>query len=225
MLAMRHKKAVTAEVKKRYIKATKKGKTTILDEFVALAGYNRTYAARILSLAEGKVIGYSRSGGKRIKYVIGKDKKTKRKANKIYGYDVFLALKKIWTIFDFICSRRLAPFMAEAIKKLTKHKEIELSPEVAKKLLAISASTIDRLLKPEKERYRLGRGRKGTKPGTLLKKAIPIRTFADWDEKKPGYLEADLVGHDGGNTSGDYAQSLNFVDILTGWDEKRSMYK
>jgi len=222
---MRHKKAVTAEVKKRYIKATKKGKTTILDEFVALAGYNRTYAARILSLAEGKVIGYSRSGGKRIKYVIGKDKKTKRKANKIYGYDVFLALKKIWTIFDFICSRRLAPFMAEAIEKLTKHKEIELSPEVAKKLLAISASTIDRLLKPEKERYRLGRGRKGTKPGTLLKKAIPIRTFADWDEKKPGYLEADLVGHDGGNTSGDYAQSLNFVDILTGWDEKRSMYK
>ena len=68
----------------------------------------------------------------------------------------------------------------KAIKKLTKHKEIELSPEVAKKLLAISASTIDRLLKPEKDRFRLGKGRSGTKPGSLLKKAIPIRTFADF---------------------------------------------
>jgi hypothetical protein len=74
--------------------------------------------------------------------------------------------------------------MAEAIKKLTKHKEIELSPEVAKKLLDMSASTIDGLLKPEKDRYRLGKGRKGTKPGTLLKKAIPIKTFADWDDNK-----------------------------------------
>ena len=219
MLSMRHKKAVTTEVKKRYIKETKKGKTTILDEFVALTGYNRTYAARILSLAAGKVIGYSRSCGKRIKYVIGKDKKTKRKANKIYGYDVFLALKKIWTIFDFICSKRLKPFMAEAIKKLTKHKEIELSPEVAKKLLAISASTIDRLLKPERDRFRLGKGKSGTKPGSLLKKAIPIRTFADWDEAKPGFIEADLVGHDGGISSGDFAQSLNFIDIATSWDE------
>ena len=190
-----------------------------MDEFIALTGYNRTYAARILSLAAGKVIGYSRSCGKRIKYVIGKDKKTKRKANKIYGYDVFLALKKIWTIFDFICSKRLKPFMAEAIKKLTKHKEIELSPEVAKKLLAISASTIDRLLKPERDRFRLGKGKSGTKPGSLLKKAIPIRTFADWDEAKPGFIEADLVGHDGGISSGDFAQSLNFIDIATSWDE------
>jgi len=109
--------------------------------------------------------------------------------------------------------------MDEAIKKLTKHKEIELTPTVKEKLLKISASTIDRLLKPEKDRNRLGRGRKATKPGTLLKKAIPIRTFSDWDEKKPGFLEADLVGHDGGNASGDFAQSLNFVDVLTGWDE------
>ncbi len=109
--------------------------------------------------------------------------------------------------------------MEEAIDILTKHKEIDLIPKVRKKLLNISASTIDRLLKPEKDRYRLGKGRKGTKPGTLLKNAIPIRTFSDWNEKKPGFIEADLVGHDGGISSGDFAQSLNFVDILTGWDE------
>jgi len=216
---MRQKKAITAEVSKRYIKAIKKDKGKILDEFCATTNYNRTYAARILRLSPGRIIGYSKIGGKKVKYVIGKAKKIRRVRKKIYTYDVFLALRKIWTIFDFICSKRLKPFMTEAIKKLKKHKEIDISSEVANKLLTISASTIDRLLKPEKDRYRLGKGRSGTKPGTLLKKAIPIRTFSDWDSKKPGFLEADLVGHDGGNGSGDFAQSLNFVDVLTGWDE------
>jgi len=218
MLAMMHRKAITVETRKRYAKATKRGKTKILDEFVAFTKYNRCYAARMLRLTEGKVIGYSRIGGKRIKYIIGKDKRIKRKTVRIYGKDVFLALKRIWAIFDFICSRRLTPFMAEAVEKLEKHGEIDLTPEVREKLLQISASTIDRLLKPEKDRYRLGKGRKGTKPGSLLKKAIPIRTFADWDEAKPGFTEVDLVGHDGGIASGDFAQSLNFIDIATCWD-------
>ncbi|MDD5601149.1 MAG: transposase [Actinomycetota bacterium] len=216
---MKQKKAITAEVGARYIRANKKDKGKILDEFCATAGYNRKYAARILRLTPGRIIGYGKIGGRKVKYVIGKAKKTKRARNRIYTYDVFLALRKIWTIFDFICSKRLKPFMAEAIEVLTNHKEIDLSAEIKQKLLNISESTIDRLLKPEKDRYKLGKGRKGTKPGSLLKKAIPIRTFADWNEKKPGFIEADLVGHDGGSSSGDFAQSLNFVDILTGWDE------
>jgi len=174
---MRHKKAITADTKKRYVKATKKEKTIILNQFTAITKYNRCYAARILRLAEGKVIGYSQIGGRRIKFVIGKNKRIKRKTARIYGKDVFLALRRIWVVFDFICSRRLAPFMAEAVKKLEYHKEIALSPTVRKKLLKISASTINRLLKPENDRYKLGKGRKGTKPGSLLKKSIPIRTF------------------------------------------------
>jgi len=219
MLDMKQKQEITKELKERYNRARKKEKAKILDEFTALTKYNRCYTSWILKLKKEKVIGYIRTGGKKIKYVLKKEKKKKKKRARIYDYDVFLALKKIWTIFDFICSKRLKPFMAEAIKKLTKHKEIKLTSIVKQKLLKISASTIDRLLKPEKDRYRLGKGRKGTKPGTLLKKAIPIRTFSDWNEKKPGFIEADLVGHDGGIASGDFAQSLNFVDILTGWDE------
>ena len=105
--------------------------------------------------------------------------------------------------------------MKEALEKLERHREINLYPEVREKLLKVSACTIDRLLKPERDRYVLGKGRSGTKPGSLLKKAIPIRTFADWDDAKPGFVEADLVGHDGGNMSGDFIQSLNFVDIAT----------
>ena len=218
MLDMRQKKAITEESRTRYSKASKKQKTKLLDEFCATTGYNRCYASWILKMKSGKVLGYMTSGGKKIKYVIAKKKKTKRKRDKIYGYDVFLALKKIWVIFDFICSKRLAPFMAEAVEKLKKHKEIETTGEVDRKLVAMSASTIDRLLKKEKDKFRLGKGRSGTKPGTLLKNQIPIRTFADWDDAVPGFTEVDLVGHDGGNNSGDYVQSLNFVDIATCWD-------
>ena len=219
MLTMREKKALTAEIQNRYNKATKKTKAVILDEFTATTGYNRNYAARILRLKVGKVIGYSRIGGRRIKYIIGKRKRKKYRKPRIYTYDVFLALRKIWVVFDFICSKRLAPFMAEAVEKLEYHREIDLTDKVREKLTKISASTIDRLLKSEKDKFRLGKGRKGTKPGTLLKNQIPVRTFADWDDTKPGFTEVDLVGHDGGNTSGDYIQSLNFVDIATCWDE------
>ena len=127
MLTMREKKALTAEIQDRYGKAAKKARSKILDEFTVTTGYNRNYAARILRLKVGKVIGYTRMGGKKIKYVIGKRKRKKYKKPRIYTYDVFLALKRIWTIFDFICSKRLAPFMGEAVEKLEAHKEIDLT--------------------------------------------------------------------------------------------------
>jgi hypothetical protein len=219
MLDMRQKKAITKELKKRYNRASKKKKAIMLDEFCATTGYNRSYASWILKTKKQKVLGYLRTGGKTIKFVAEDKKKNKKKGRpRIYTHDVFLALKKIWAIFDLICGKRLAPFMAEAVRKLKKHGEIEITPEVEDKLKTISASTIDRLLKKEKDKMSLGKGRSGTRPGTLLKKSIPIRTFSDWDDKKPGFCECDLVGHDGGNLSGDFAQSLNFVDIATCWD-------
>jgi hypothetical protein len=220
MLDMRQRKAVTKELRKRYNRATKKKKTIMLDEFCAVTGYNRSYASWILKIKKDKVLGYVKTGGRTIKFVAEKKKKKKKKKGRprIYTYDVFLALRKIWVIFDFICGKRLAPFMAEAVRKLEKHKELDINASVRKKLKSISPSTIDRLLKKEKEKFRLGKGRSGTKPGTLLKKSIPIRTFADWDNAVPGFTECDLVAHDGGNSSGDFAQSLNFTDIATCWD-------
>jgi len=218
MLDMRQKKAVTKQLKKRYTRATKKKKGIMLDEFCATTGYNRSYASWVLKIKKDKVLGYMTTGGKTIKFVAAKKKAKKKGRPRIYTYDVFLALRRIWVIFDFICGKRLAPFMAEAVEKLKKHKELKTTNEVDKKLTKMSASTIDRLLKPEKNKFRLGKGISGTKPGTLLKNQIPIRTFADWDDAVPGFTECDLVGHDGGNNSGDFIQSLNFVDIATCWD-------
>ncbi|MCL5070116.1 MAG: DDE-type integrase/transposase/recombinase [Actinobacteria bacterium] len=219
MLNMRHKKEITAEVQARYKKAKKKQKKIILDEFVALTSYNRNYASRVLRLYYGKQIGGIGQGKRKIRYVIGKDKRKKKDRKRFYSDDVTDILKKIWAILDMPCGKRLAPFMEEIILKLETFSEIEMKSNTKQKLLAISASTIDRLLKPIKEKLRIGKGRSSTKPGTLLKHQIPIKTFSDWDSQKPGFLETDLVSHEGGNFAGDFCFSINFVDIATSWDE------
>ena len=215
MLTMRQKKAVTRELRDRYSKSSKKEKTMMLDEFIRLTRYSRSYAARVLRLKE--VLGYMNIGGKRVRLVRDK-RKTKRKKKKFYDESVLVSLKEIWKICDYICSKRLAPYLSEIIPVLEKWGEIKLDAKVREKLLTISAATIDRLLTDTRKKYQI-KGRSTTRPGSLLKKSIPIRTFADWDEARPGFFEVDLVSHDGGATRGNFNQSLNFTDISTGWDE------
>src|SRR5665648_1153026 len=202
-------------IRDRYRKSSKKEKTILLDEFIRLTKYSRSYAARVLRLKE--VLGYMQIRGKRVRLVRDK-RKIKRKKKKIYDEGVLVALKEIWKIGDYICSKRLAPFLSEIIPVLEKWREIKLKPKVREKLFKISAATIDRLLTDTRKRYRI-KGRSTTRPGSLLKKSIPIRTFADWDEKVSGFFEVDLVSHDGGAARGNFIQSLNFTDISTGWEE------
>jgi hypothetical protein len=166
----------------------------MLNEFIRLTGYNRCYACQILKKKE-RVLGYLNIAGKRIKYVA--DKKMKREKKRFYDKEVFIALKRTWIICDYICSKRLAPFLSEIIPVLEKYGEINLATKAREKLFKISAATIDRLLSDTRKKYKI-KGRFTTRPGSLLKKSIPIRTFADWDEQVPGFFEVDLVSHDGG---------------------------
>jgi len=212
---MGQKKAVTRELRDRYQRSSKKEKIIFLNEFIQLTRYNRSYAARALRIKE--VLGYMNIAGKRVK-LVRDNRKIKRKKKKIYDEEVFGVLKELWRICNYICSKRLAPFLKEIIPVLEKWGEIKLKPKVREKLFKISAATIDRMFADTRKRYRI-KGRATTKPGTLLKKSILIRTFADWDEKVPGFFEVDLVSHDGGATRGDFIQSLNFTDIATGWEE------
>ena len=89
-------------------------------------------------------------------------------------------------------------------------------------LVGMSAATIDRRLAPERKKHQL-KGRSLTKPGTLLKSQIPIRTWAQWDDAAPGFVEIDLVGHEGGKRVGEHAYTLTVTDIATGWTENRSV--
>lgn len=220
-LTMGEKKAVSREVSKRYQKARKKEKSKILDEFIKIVGYTRCYASYILRNWGRKIV-LKRKDGLRIILIGDRRKKIKRQKKRTYNQKVLETLKKIWYICDCICGKRLGPYLSIIIPILEKHKEIKLDSETKEKLLKISISTIDRSLAGERKKLQI-KGRSRTKPGSLLKNQIPIRTFADWDEQKPGFVEIDLVSHDGGNVRGDYIQTLDVTDVFTGWTETRAI--
>ena len=224
-LTMREKQAVTRQLAVEYKQATKKQKGRILDTLTELSGYNRSYAARVLrQRARYVVVGRGVAQG--IKVTLVEDERTKRKKKRkrtpAYGKDVYAALKKVWVICDGICGKRLAPFLEEIVPVLEKWGELVLDEETRHKLVSISPATIDRMLAPARKGYQL-RTRSQTKPGTLLKHQIPVRTFSDWDEVRPGFVEIDLVSHEGGNARGDYAFTLDATDVCTGWTETEAV--
>jgi hypothetical protein len=216
-LTMTERKKATTVVAVRYQKARKKEKGIILDEFTKLTGYGRRYASYVLR-SHGRKVRINKS------YVIQGDirKTERRKKPKVYDGAVEEALKKIWYIMDCICGKRLAPILREVVRRLERFREIRISDDIRQKLNRISAASIDRLLAKERKKHQI-KGRGNTKPGTLLKHQIPIRTFSDWNEQKPGFVEIDLVGHDGGDSHGDYAQTLDVTDICTTWTETEAV--
>jgi hypothetical protein len=203
-LSLEARRAVLRETQERYRKSSKKEKGQLLEQFCTLTGYQRTYASRLL---HRKLQG-SRSAAAR----------KKRKRPLYYGPEVAEPLRKIWAVMDGICGKRLAPFLPEILHKLESCGELQLDPQVREKLLAISASTIDRLLGPSRKELHW-KGKTHTKPGSLLKHQIPVRTFAEWDPQSPGFLEVDLVDHDGGIARGDYVHTLDLTDVASGWTE------
>jgi hypothetical protein len=198
---MKSKRELLTTVSPRYVLATGAEKQRILDEFVATTGYHRKYALALLNhppLPRPRVI--------------------RRSRKKRYLPPVQRALVRLWEIAGRICSKRLVPGLPALIDALERHGELILDPPTGDLLCALSAATADRLLAPAR-RTALPRGRTTTKPGSLLRHHIPIRTFADWDDARPGFLEIDLVGHGGESSGGEYLHSLVLTDIATQWTE------
>ena len=220
-LTLEERRVVIRETSMRYNKERKKEKGKILDEFVHLTGYTRCYASYVLRTykEKEKAVVYGKDG-KRVVFVADRRKKDKEKRTRerIYEEDVLGPLIYLWHMSDYICGKRLKPYIKETLPQLKQFDEININEETEEKLLKMSPATIDRLLKKEKQKFNL-KGRTLTKPGTLLKHSIPIRTFADWNEHEPGFVEVDLVGHDGGILKGDFLYSLDVTDIHTGWTE------
>ena len=205
---MRTRKALVESFIARYKKYNKKAKSKLLNGFIEATGYNRCYARRVLRVGHKQ----RKSPGPSGPLITGRGRK------KFYTPDILAALKKIWHILRFACGKRLIPAMPEMIRVLEKFGEIHFSGEIKKKLSTMSSSTADRLLKPERKKFQL-KGFSGTKPGSLLKHKIPVRTFADWKNCKPGSFQIDLVSHEGGNASGDFCQTLDITDVASGWTE------
>ena len=187
-------------LKSRYFRATKKEKGKMLDEFTQVTGLHRKAAIRLLN--HQSLAGAGRRRGRPRKYSPG----------------VAEALKAVWEASDRVCSKRLQPFIPEMVRVLRQHQEQRIDASTESQLCGMSPSTIDRLLRPCRK---LG-GRRAlstTKPGNLMKSLIPIRTFADWQENKPGFMEVDLVSHCGESTEGFYLNTLCAVDVASGWTE------
>jgi len=173
----------TEAVRWRYLRAPKKDKGKILDEFTQVIGYHRKAVIRLLHRENQEGV------------------KSKRGRRRQYGVGVAEALRVAWETTDRLCSKRLHPFLPELIDVLSRHGAMTINGETKARLCRMSPSTIDRLLKP----WRGVGGRRPlttTKPGSLLKNSIPIRTFADWEEDRPGFLEVDLVSHCGESSEG-----------------------
>lgn len=190
----------------RYRHASRNEKTAILNEFCSTCGYHRKHAIRLL-----------RSFRRFTK------RKSKRKGRTplYHNETIMKPLSRIWLAANLPCSKRM-----KAILPLWLPGYMErfgsLPAEVIKALHTISPATLDRLLKSAKVKYK-GRGRSTTKPGTLLRKQIPIKTN-QWDESRPGFLEADTVAHCGTSLSGMFAYTIDCVDIATGWNEQRAVW-
>ena len=201
-------KLFAEKIAQRYKKAKNSKKSQILDEFCATFEYNRKYAIRKL----GKLIKRHRPA---------KPKQKPGPKSKYNIPEVLKPLKDIWLAANLPCSKRLKQIIPLWLPGY-QQKFGRLSLDVIKKLLRISKNTIDRILKPIRIQY-TGKGRSTTKPGLLLKHQILIKTN-QWDESKPGFLEADTVAHCGNSLAGDFAYTLDAVDIATGWTEQRAVY-
>jgi len=200
MMSQRSKKEVLERIRARYLKASKAEKQIILDELTATTGYNRKYAIRVLRHPR-RSKGLKKAGRKRR-----------------YTGETIQILEQLWEMGGRLCSKRLHPFLPEWIRKLEECGEISLTHEVKAQLLSMSRSTIDRRLQPARIKEKK-RGLSSTKPGTLLKRQIPVRIYTPWDEQQPGFLEIDLVAHCGETTAGNYLNTLTATDLATGWTE------
>lgn len=187
-----------------YIRATKRTKSGILDEFVASTGVTRRTASDLLKCPPGTKA------------------KPRGRPCRRYGKDVQAALELLWAISGHLCSKRLVPGLALLIDMMELHNETLWSQETKAKLLRLSPATCDRLLKAKRQSY-APKGRCMTKPGTMLKSQIPVRTWSDWIETEPGYCEMDLVHHCDNDTSGEYLHTITITDVVLGWTENEAL--
>ena len=191
---------LVAAIGERYRIASRTQRQRILDEFVAVTGYHRKHAVRVLNTS------HQQKGRRRVV------------APRIYDEAVQEALVVLWEASDRICGKRLKALLPLLIQSLERHGHLQLDHLVRERLLSISAATIDRVLK--KTRTAAGkRSRKRARATSAVQRNVPVRTFADWDEPDPGFMEIDLVLHCGGNMSGSFAQTLVLTDIASEWTE------
>jgi len=186
-------------VRDRYQGASRDAKTRILREFVSVSGYHRKSAIRILNGAS-----------------CPDDDARGRCRPRLYDEAVRQALIVLWEASDRVCGKRLRALLPVLVPSLERNGHLKLAESIRPKLMAMSASTIDRMLRDIRS---VGGGRRRRNTPTPLRKNVPVRTFADWNEPAPGFMEMDLVAHCGDVAAGSFVHTLTLTDIASGWTE------
>jgi len=196
---MTTRKELVEALRVRYCGAAARDKIKILDEFVALTGYHRKHAIRVLR-----------------EEVTSKEARAR---NRLYDEAVRQALTVLWEAADRICGNRLKGLIPMLVDAMERHGHLELDPIVKTKVLQVSAATIDRVLADARSHID-GQRKRRRGVGAAIRRSIPVRTFADWRDPAPGFFEIDMVEHCGGSqTAGDYVHTLTLTDIASGWTE------
>lgn len=197
--SMEGRRELLRTIGERYRAGSREAKRLILDEFVAVSGYHRKHAIRMLRA------------------------KTEAPCARLprprrYDDEVGKALVLLWEASDRVCGKRLKALMPTLVEALERHGHLLLDEAVRARLLSASAATIDRLLIVRRAKGN-DRGRRRSGVVSALRRSVPVRTLADWKEPLPGFVEADLVSHSGPVAAGSFAQTLTVTDIASGWTE------
>lgn len=194
------KQALVISLSKTYKKSSWKERQHICNQLVVATGYRKDYASYLLLHPP----------------VLSQTKHKRTRVSKYHA--IVLPLQKMWKIANYASGKRFVGMIPSYIETLTRDGEILLNKQEKELLLSVSAATIERLVTSQRKKV-FGKGKTTTKPGTLLKHQIPIHVFTRWDERKPGFGEIDCVAHCGGSLKGEYAWTLDFIDLDTNWDE------
>ncbi|MCA1607603.1 MAG: transposase family protein, partial [Acidobacteria bacterium] len=197
-MSLQTRRELTSAVAERYRSSDGNSKRVILDEFAKLTGYHRKHAIRVLNSTTPTV---------QQKYV----------GKRIYHQAVEEALIVVWEAADRICGKRLKALMRSLVDAMERHGHLQLEPNIRVLLLSMSAATIDRRLQKIREQA-IGR-RQQKRQLNRVRRLVPVRTSADWDDVQPGFMEMDLVAHCGGRLEGSFVHTLVLTDIASGWTE------
>jgi hypothetical protein len=198
-VSVQARRELVQALRSRYRASSRAEKTCILQEFASISGYHRKSAIRILN---GSCEFCEPSFA--------------RHRPRLYDEAIRQALIVLWEASDRVCGKRLKALLPVLLPALERHKHLQVDPAIRAKLTAISAATVDRLLREVRSANSRGRA---SKAPTALRRSVPIRTFADWDDPPSGYMEIDLVAHSGETAAGSYVQTLSLTDLFSGWTE------
>ncbi len=199
-MSIEARRELLRSIGERYRAGSREVKRLILNEFVAVTGYHRKHAIRTLRATTAELPAVQRPRPRRYDDAVG------------------AALVLLWEASDRVCGKRLRPLIPTLVEALERHGHMHVGGDVRLRLLSLSAATIDRLLSVRRSKGR-DRARRPSRVVSAIRRSVPVRTFGDWKEPLPGFVEADLVSHSGEHAAGSFAQTLTITDIASGWTE------